>query len=382
MKKDDLKKIAQPLIKELTKFSYFSFLVTKGKSEDIIDCRSDLDFRIIVKTANYELIEKINNSLYKTYLKIIGVSCEKFRIFEHPPLILSFDQLLSYAGNANEIATWEFIGGDKHDFKKISELYRHKLVSNIDIDRYKEVLSSKKNYDVNGELFYPHLNLEVQKRYCLVWHYYATSVYVFMSIYSGKRLSGKSEGLKMAKKYFPNLVFTDKKKLLNYVEDKKVDSKQLERELKKEIGKLLKYKPLGLKITSENNSFFIFQQNAYFLALYLNKISRLLIYLDKNYLKIKFSKQFSKNLAIREIEDVQKIYRGFVNILGYLQYNENKEKYIVKKLSTKLDLLKNILLSAQPNRKFLSVLLSYFKENLSDFLEINLFIIKIYANRT
>lgn len=381
MEKGNLKKLTEPLINELNKFSCFCFLVTKGKLIDIIDDRSDLDFRVIIKTNNYKLIEKINNSLCKIYFEIIGGSCEKFRIFEHPPLLFNFNHLLNYGGNPNEVATWEFVEGNKADFNKIIELYYKKPMSDLDIDRYKEVLLSKRNYKVNGELFYNHLDIEIQKKYCLAWHYYATTVYVFMSMFLNSRLSGKSEGLEKAKKYFPDLIFTDKKKLLNYVEDKKMDSSKFEFILKNELAKLLRHQEEKGEKVLEKNSLTILQQHVYIISLYVNKISRLAIYsnfFNDNSLKISFTKRFIKNLIAREIEDVEKIYKGFRYSLECVRKENNREEHAIDMLGSKLINLEQILKSKKTNKEYLTKLLLFFKDNLNDFWEINTYFIKNY----
>lgn len=370
-----LKEKINLLNKELEKNPFFLFIVMKGQAEDIAELKSDLDLRVVVDVKSYIEMNDVNNIFYSLYNKIIGDSIKQFKLFEHPPLILSYNDLLNGFGNINEICTWSFLGGDKNKFLKIKKHCQNLKFSDFDIQYYQKILNTKNNYDVEGELFYNFLGISEQKKYFLAWHYYSTSVYAFMSIILGKRLNGKSVGLREAKKMFPKLEYSDKEKLFSCISDNNITPEELEEELRKEwhfLNKKINHinEKRIKKDRTECISIYI-----YSMALFLNKIPRLSLYLNKIFIEFHLSKKLKNNLIKREIEDIEKIYNGFVFVLGFLQKNNfNSEEVIDFKKN--LLIMKNLLDNKSINSKFLMEFLNYFKKYLISFEKFNDFLSK------
>lgn len=357
----DVLKIAQSINKELKCFPEYLFIVIKGQAQDIIDGRSDLDFRIVVNTDSILRIDEINNFLSRLYRRIIKNSLDRFRILEHTPLVLSYKVLLKGLGNSNEVATWSFMGGDRQKFKEISDKYAS---TKVDIRRIMSVISSKKNYNVFGELFYEHLDKEEQKKYCLVWHYYATSIYAFMCIYLQKRLTGKTQGLLLAKKYLPELNNFSKRELLSFVTNKELSAKLLFSKLKKQ------WKKFAQIILANNTSappkedaFFDLSVYYFSMVLSVNKISRLNVYLSKSVSNLNLPQLFIKKLIKREIEDGFKILNGYNSICNYVDGKNLTNSYQTKILQEKIYHLEKLLLSLGCSMEDLRNLLIHFRKN-------------------
>ncbi|MEI7810549.1 MAG: hypothetical protein WCI41_03280 [bacterium] len=365
MKSKNIRSEIVTLQEDLKKIPSYLFTVIKGQEEDIIPGFSDLDLRIVVDTDSIEELNKINEILLNGYKKIIKKSKVKFRMFEHPPLILNYKLLKKGLGNANEISTWYFMGGKTSIFTEIKKLYLGSNFSISDEKRFRGVLANKENYNVEGELFYDFIDVNTQKKYFLAWHYYSTSVYVFMSLYLKKRLSGKSQGLRMTKKYFPNLVYANKNKLLKSVIDKDVGVSDFQRNLMKDwyfISEAVGKENSKSSVTSEKMD--ILRLCYISVVLSLNKISRLNIYLGEILHSLNFSEELTENLVIREIEDVSMIYGSYTKALKYVlndKGNKSKEVKVFEEMLLRFD---NLLKDKTPDLVNLKKYLVFFEDNI------------------
>jgi hypothetical protein len=353
------------LQKDLKEIPSYLFTVIKGQKEDIIPGFSDLDLRIVADTDSAEELNKINEILLSGYKKIIKKSKVKFRMFEHPPLILDYKLLKKGLGNANEISTWYFMGGKTGIFTAIKKLYLGSNFSISDKKRFLGVLANKENYNVEGELFYDFIDVNTQKKYFLAWHYYSTSVYVFMSLYLKNRLSGKSQGLRMAKKHFSNLVYANKNKLLKSVMDKDVEVSDFQYDLRKDwhfISEAVGRENSKSLATSEKID--ILRLCYISVVLSLNKISRLNLYLGEIMHSLNFSEELTKNLVIREIEDVSMIYVSYTKTLEYVLNNRSNKSKEVKVFEEMLFRFDDLLKDKKPNLVNLKKYLVFFEDNI------------------
>lgn len=359
MDKDQLLMKVNIIKKELAKMPFYLFTVIKGQSEDIISGRSDLDLRVIIDTNSIEEIEILNHLFFKIYIKLINYSAENFKLFEHPPLILNYENLIMGTGNINEIATWYFIDGNYRKFLKIKNRYKNTKFSEEDLSYFRRILLTKKHYDVRLELIFSPLDLKRHKKYCLAWHYYAPSIYAFASIIFKKRMKGKSHAFKKLLRKFPDLKFCNKKYLLKLIEDETVTSEKLHMLLQNELNSLFKEIALPLcckklLMNVKDDPKIVFREFSYALSILRNKIPRLAIYLSPMIRGLKLSTNFQKNLVMREFEDMKKVIRGFNLVSKLLNKYNFKENILVKIeiFKTNVKQIENLVKTSKANLTF------------------------------